>query len=657
MNMGEFEVLRASGDCLGDAILAALAQADRTLRATAIGEASRSADPDLLVKAMGDQDDAIQRNAAISALASGGARSIPALIRAVRDPDPEVALFAAGVLGRSRDPAAIPHLVWLLDHDEINVAQAAIDGLSQLRPQVAVEALVRVLDRDPWLRFAAVHALGEIGDPRAIPALVPLLEDDVVRDAVVEALGKIGSLDTLPTLTTLLRETTDTVSFGVCLRAIGDVLASQPDPDVLERVPEWTRLKAEADSRLKARLLEVLSPARGEAGGDDVDVQGAAASLVSALRLRPLYTSLVLAGRHPMLRDLLQFCVVSIGPEMVPSLREGLKHPNANVRLVACRCAAALGAAELAPRLEELLADPDPGLRAAATEGIARLLSTKGAGVVTKQLQDPSFEVREAARQALAAMDAETVTTALLAAKLDPVARVGALQVMRANPSPRQLPFVRAALVDPNAEVRCAAVEALGAQPKHEVLRAIEPLLHDPSLAVRRAVVRVLGMLRDPRVRELFLALIERDPDTRAEAIVALARQGDAGVAAHLIEIYPRESQAVQLRIIEALAMLRAPIAEPMLVRLLGDANTSVRCAALDALLRGGSPAALRCALSLARDPDWRVRAVLAQKLPVGEHADEASRGAMDRLCMDANRGVADSARARIAASGGAVAA
>src|SRR4051794_3795183 len=103
--MGEYEVLgssTATAGCLGDAILAALAQADRTLRSAAIGEAARSVDPDSLVRAMSDQDDAVRRNAAISALAGGGPRSMPALIRALRDPDPEVVLFAAGVMGRSR---------------------------------------------------------------------------------------------------------------------------------------------------------------------------------------------------------------------------------------------------------------------------------------------------------------------------------------------------------------------------------------------------------------------------------------------------------------------------------------------------------------------------------------------------------------------------
>src|SRR6185436_6920292 len=174
-------------------------------------------DPDLLIEAVADQADARRRNAAMDALATGGARSVPALVRGLRHPDGEVVMFSAGVLARTGSPAAIPHLVSLLDHQDTNVVQQVIDGLSQIRSTLAVDALVGVLDRDPWLRFAAVHALGEIGDPRAIRSLVPLLEDETVRDAVIEALGKIGSVDSLATLSTLLRDSRDSVTFAVCL--------------------------------------------------------------------------------------------------------------------------------------------------------------------------------------------------------------------------------------------------------------------------------------------------------------------------------------------------------------------------------------------------------------------------------------------------------
>ena len=65
----------------------------------------------------------------MDALASGGARSVPALVRGLRHPDGEVVMFSAGVLARTGSPAAIPHLVSLIDHEDINVVQQVIDGL------------------------------------------------------------------------------------------------------------------------------------------------------------------------------------------------------------------------------------------------------------------------------------------------------------------------------------------------------------------------------------------------------------------------------------------------------------------------------------------------------------------------------------------------
>ena len=55
-------------------------------------------DPDLLVEAVADHVDSLRRNAAMDALAKGGARSVPALVRGLRHPDGEVVMFSAGVL-------------------------------------------------------------------------------------------------------------------------------------------------------------------------------------------------------------------------------------------------------------------------------------------------------------------------------------------------------------------------------------------------------------------------------------------------------------------------------------------------------------------------------------------------------------------------------
>src|SRR5450759_1485402 len=164
-----------SHDSLATALMAALDEHDRHRREEAIAEAARTAAPDELIGMMGDGDSSLRRNAAMEALTRGVPRSIPALLRALRSDDPELVMFATNVLGRAHDPAAIPHLVALLEHEDSNVAQAAIDALAQLRAGTAVESLVKTLDRDPWLRFSAVQALGEIGDSQAVGPLVALI--------------------------------------------------------------------------------------------------------------------------------------------------------------------------------------------------------------------------------------------------------------------------------------------------------------------------------------------------------------------------------------------------------------------------------------------------------------------------------------------------
>jgi HEAT repeat protein len=551
------------------------------------------------------------------------------------------------VLGKSHEPAAIPHVVSLVDHPDINVAQAAIDSLSQLRPTLAVDALVRALDRDPWLRFAAVHALGEIGDGRAVQFLLPLLADEAVRDVVIEALGKIGTLDVLPTLASLLQDTSDSMSFSVCLRAVGELLTNYPNADSLAQVAEWARLAAAGSGALEGRLREVLAPDETDFGGDPeaMATKGAAVSLVRALRLRSLYTSLVLAGRHPMLRELLQFCVVSIGADIAPSLRTGLDHLNSQVVIVACRCIGTMGLTQFTSRLEALLAHEASEVRAAAAEALGNLRESRSIALLAKLLEDVAEEVRGAARVALSQMDPEAATAALLALRGDGVLTCGVLDVMRRNPSSHQVPFIRAALVDTRAEVRLAAVNALAAQPSRELPKTLAPLLNDPTLRVRRATVNAIGRVREGRSSELLLAQIERDAGTRVDAIVALSKIGDASVAPHLIEIFDREPKATKLVIIDALAELKQPIAEPMLVRLLADATPAIRHAAVRALARFGSPAAMRHVAAASRDDDANVRGLVAGSLPLTE---PSARAALERLCMDPDPRVASVARARL---------
>jgi HEAT repeat protein len=632
-------------ESLTASLMEALGATDRAERARAIAGAAEMVDPDLLIEAVADQVDSRRRNAAMDALAKGGARSVPALIRGLHHPDCEVVMFSAGVLARAGSPAAIPHLVSLLDHEDVNVAQQVIDSLSQMRSTLAVDALVKVLDRDPWLRFAAVHALGEIGDQRAVSALAPLVEDESVRGAVIRAMGQIGSTEALAFLFRVVRESQDTATFGQSLRAIGEALEFQPNEEALHNIAEWTELASPSSTGLHERLERVLASDHADEGAEDgPDTRRSAAMIVKALKLRPLYTALVLAGRDPALREVLEFSAVSIGEEIVPVLQTGVGSSNAAVRMLACECLGALGSNQAAPRIAELLEDPSGDVRAAAVNALMRLGHDPAIPAIGRRLLDPEPVVREAAVAAFCRMDGEGVTHALLDLVQDTsFPRRTALTIVRANPHPSHLLFVVACLSDDSPSVRRAAVEAIAKQPTVDVAGTLEPLLHDPDVDVRRAVIGILGGFRSKRVKQLLTSQAEADPDTAVEAVRALGRLHDPTTIPFLTAIFDREAQPGRLAIIEALREIGDPAAEPFLARQLGSNDPVVRRVTVLALAAMRSPNAIRQLAPVARDTDESVRGAVAEAL--ASLGSPQAQDALARLAHDASRAVAAQAR------------
>ena len=548
------------------------------------------------------------------------------------------------MLARTGSPASIPHLVSLLDHDDINVAQQVIDSLAQMRSAVAVDALVKVLDRDPWLRFAAVHALGEIGDRRAVPALAPLLEDDGVRGAVIRAMGKIGSTEALTFLFRVVRENQDTSTFAQCLRAIGEALEFQPNEEALKNIVAWTEL-ASASAGIQERLERVLaSDVPNDDVGEGTDTRTSAAMIVKALKLRPLYTALVLAGRDPKLRGVLEFSAVSIGEEIVPVLEPGLGSPNASVRMLACECIGALGYLPAAPHIEALLGDLNAEVRAVATTALMRLGCDSAIPAMGRCLLDPEPIVREAAAAAFCRMDINGVTETLLALVDDPALPTRtALTIALANPHPALHPFIVRCLSDASPPVRRAAVEALARQPSADVVGAIEPLLRDPDADVRRAVVNVMGGLRSRRVRQLLTQQAETDPDTLVDVVHALGKLGDTTVIPFLAAIFDREGPVTKLAIVDALREIDDPATEPFFARQLGSSDPAVRRAVVLALGKSRSPNATRQLAPVARDADEAVRSATAEML--GNLGDPQAHDALTRLAHDTSRAVAALAR------------
>jgi hypothetical protein len=274
--------------------------------------------------------------------------------------------------------------------------------------------------------------------------------DDSLSGAAVLALGRIGSSEALGVLAAMLRRSlNDEDLFAMCVSAIGEALEQQPDERTLEEIDEWNVLRSPDASDVHLRLLKVLNNDHGHAAWlvDPVGIKGAAADVIRALKLRPLYGALIRAGRDPALREHLRFCIVSIGSEMASALAIGIFSPDRNVRLLACQCVGVLALRDVIPQVERLLYDRDDEIRAAAVHATSRVNREAAVSGLATLLDDPSDTVREAVVACLRQMDAEAVTRALIAAPLASVeARELALEIMGASPHPSQRTFVRSHL-------------------------------------------------------------------------------------------------------------------------------------------------------------------------------------------------------------------
>ena len=145
--------------------------------------------------------------------------AIPALMRLLEDPIPQVRRSAARALPRvapdgDRARKALPVLLEALQDPDENVrfdTARMLGGLLRSGDKEAVAPLGQALtDRSLRVRHEVVDLLGRIGPAaeETVPALVEMLEQQSLRPSVIEVLGRIGprAKDAVPALVAALKE-------------------------------------------------------------------------------------------------------------------------------------------------------------------------------------------------------------------------------------------------------------------------------------------------------------------------------------------------------------------------------------------------------------------------------------------------------------------
>jgi HEAT repeat protein len=129
-------------------------------------------------------------------------RSVPILIKALKNSDPEIQIASARSLGQIGNISAIPDLIETLGDTDYSISKAAKYALFSIG-RSAVPNLVEVMkSTEPRIRAAGAELLGSTDDERAMPVLIDAAgdKDPLVRKSVVEALGNLRSELAIPTL-------------------------------------------------------------------------------------------------------------------------------------------------------------------------------------------------------------------------------------------------------------------------------------------------------------------------------------------------------------------------------------------------------------------------------------------------------------------------
>jgi HEAT repeat protein len=118
------------------------------------------------------------------------------------DPDPGVRATALAAVVRAARVAAPPAWRAAAADDDATVRRRAAETAPALGDALTLDDLVALLhDTEAWVAEAAAFALGERGDRDAVPALAPAAtehDDPLVRESAVAALGAIGDPAGLP---------------------------------------------------------------------------------------------------------------------------------------------------------------------------------------------------------------------------------------------------------------------------------------------------------------------------------------------------------------------------------------------------------------------------------------------------------------------------
>lgn len=536
---------------------------------------------------LGD-DNPARRQAAMAALQAIGSPAIAPLCAALQDGDPLRGAGAATVLGALRDPRG-------------------------------VEPLLAALSREQALE-AVIGALGDIGHPAAVRALVALFQPRYLHltEQTAQALVKIGT----PARETLIAVLSDRNQADMARYWAAVVLARlgwQPQKDALGiaywvQMQDWDKcgqMGPQAFDPLEAELRAGIPP------GARQNIAGVLARLGGPRAVESL-TGLLHDGDSGVRRTAVGALATLGGPRAVEAMAVALQDGDGDVRRTAVQSLIKSGDPRTVELLQGALHDNDSSVRLATVEVLTKVSDPRALDGLASAVKDNDTAVRRAAVDALCESTDPRAVAALAPAVKDNDAAVrrAAVGALSKSADPRALAALAAAVKDGDVAVRRAAVEALAKSADPQALAGLAAAVKDKDQTVRRAAVTALSRRKEPAaVEALAPAVKDGDAAVRQLALDVLSKSGHPRAAEMVGAALKGGDGAVAQAAMAALLKLEDPQALAPIEAMLRDSKESVRRSTAELLGKTGAARAASLLVPLLSDRDSGVRQAASNAL------------------------------------------
>lgn len=578
---------------------------------------------DSLITLLRDEENAGLRNATAEVFIRLGKRSVPVLVSYLDDPDHDLRKLSVDALASIGDRSALAGLIAALDDCDINVAAAAAEALGAIGDSSVVPALLQALEQHTHLffRFNALAALGRVGQPGPLPAVVALLaQQDMLQLAVYECLGKIGG-DTAAADLLLNGVLTGLPSVrAAAIRSLASVLQNLAP---LFRSAMFEHLQGVADQG----LLEILMAAFDNG---DQDLSEAVIILLETL-LDPRGVPLLMrAMGDERLAHRAAIALKAFGSAVLTPATERFPLAGEAERAVICSLLGRLGQENqtVIAVISAALLDEAPVVRQAAALAVGSLASVELLTMVTKMLDDENQPVREAALQTLRIRGGaeKTLISGLIAQMLAsdlPEQRQGAALLCAAVGDCDQLAKL---IKDEDPAVREAGVRAVGRLRLVDSCSSLLMALVDEAEDVRIAAAESLGGCCniESAIASLRLALHDPAPWVQAAALRSLVGLAGQQALLDMLELWQRGDEVAQLACLEAFDQVAVPEGFAAISQALGQRDGEVLKGAIETLAHHAPELLVPWMGHMLSHRDWDVRMTAVRAcagLPEGDRS------------------------------------